>query len=618
MSGDPVIGDGVRPASSPPTEPDKALHLPAAQLRALTEVLAEGGAVSARVVQALGDNQYQLAVRGRTVVAESALPLANDSVVRIQLVVGGTQPTLRLLDLPAAFDLAQTSATPARVQALGLPPTPAALAAVTAFESGGAPLDPARLRHAVEQSAPLPPAEAATCLRSLALIARADLPATPALIALAGHAITQGGERALPNPAAAVLALRQVAQPPTRLESVPAGTVTLEPDLATTVTAPAVTSAQASTNDPRKPIGGQVPQFAGQPVSPTGLPVTDDAGADRRSPASTQVPPGAPPSSPLLSTQLPSASLPTAVASPQALQSSSLPHSPQASLPSSPPAGVQSSQTPSPTLSTGQQSVPISQASIAAGPVPVADRPSAPGVPLPLASGATALVVGEQPSASLVGQTAARRSLPVPVSSAVLLRDLLTEPLPDLELGGVEAAKRALTLAGVRPRAEPGDEPSTSSPSTTLAQRVAALPLHDQPGSPSVPHPLADTAVRLTRELAAETVFKSDDLADYDRVFALPITVHGQPVPARLAVAERQTTGGKATFVRVDTDLSALGEVSVRLSGVEGGSLAVTLLASGSGGRALADGLPALVDALRHLGIIAAVRVADPMVEDHG
>lgn len=195
----------------------------------------------------------------------------------------------------------------------------------------------------------------------------------------------------------------------------------------------------------------------------------------------------------------------------------------------------------------------------------------------------------------------------------MLLRDLLTEPLPDLATGGVEAVKRALSLAGVRSRPQAGDEPFVGSKPTTLAQQVAALPLTIPQDSPQIHHPWTEPALRLTRELAADAVFKPEDLADYDRVLALPVMVNGQPVPARLAVAERRTTGGNATFVRVDTDLSALGEVSVRLSGIEGGSLAITLLANGAGSRALADGLPALVDALRELGIVAAVRIADPL-----
>src|SRR5215207_4316813 len=105
MSVEPVNADGARPvtpatpvARTAPVGTPASQLAPADLLRSLSEVLSEGEVVSARVVQALGGDQYQLALRGRTVVAESAQPLAPDSVVRIQLVAGGDQPTLRLLN----------------------------------------------------------------------------------------------------------------------------------------------------------------------------------------------------------------------------------------------------------------------------------------------------------------------------------------------------------------------------------------------------------------------------------------------------------------------------------------------------------------------------------------
>lgn len=603
MAIEPVIGDGARPPPSPPSGPVSDVRQPAELLRSLTEVLAEGEAVSARVVQALGGDQYQLTVRGRTVIAESATPLAQDSVVRVQLVAGGAQPTLRLLDLPAAFDQALTSAAPARAQALGLSLTPTSYAAITAFEEVGAPLDPARLRHAIEQSAPLPPAEAATRLRALALVARADLPATPALIALAGHSVTQGAERALPNPAAAVIALRQAAQPllmPTTA-SAPAGTVALEPDLATTVTAPAVTSAQPPTADPRTPSTAPSPlssALSSQTTAAVTVAASTTAGVTIATAAIARTP---------------STASPVDSDGADAVPGQPRPTNAQQAVGTAPPPLPAAHATPA---ATAQSSPTVKLPQADGRPLPaVPGSPSAPTAsPVPLAVGSPTAVVSQSPSPAIVPRSA----LPMPMSPAVLLRDLLTEPLPDLATGGVEAVKRALSLAGVRSRPEAGDEPSPANRTTTLAERVAALPLPHQSDPPHTIHPLTEPAMRLTRELAADAVFKPEDLADYDRVLALPVTVHGQPVPARLAIAERRTTGGNATFVRVDTDLSALGEVSVRLSGVEGGSLAVTLLASGSGGRALADGLPALVDALRELGIVAAVRVADPLVEDHG
>src|SRR5437764_1257802 len=113
------------------------------------------------------------------------------------------------------------------------------------------------------------------------------------------------------------------------------------------------------------------------------------------------------------------------------------------------------------------------------------------------------------------------------------------------------------------------------------------------------------------REQAAETVVKPQALVDYDLVMGLPLQVAGQPLAARLAVAERQTSGGTATFLRVDTELSNLGPLSVRISGMEGGPLAITVLASGAALAELAAAMPALNESLRALGLSVGLRLAD-------
>jgi hypothetical protein len=117
----------------------------------------------------------------------------------------------------------------------------------------------------------------------------------------------------------------------------------------------------------------------------------------------------------------------------------------------------------------------------------------------------------------------------------------------------------------------------------------------------------------------AETVVKPQALADYDVVLGLPMLVHGQPLPARLAVAERHTAAGTATFLRVDAELTHLGPLSVRLSGIEGGPMAITIMGSGRSLPALAAALPDLGESLRQLGLTAGLRVAD-LAEDlsHG
>ena len=82
----------------------------------------------------------------------------------------------------------------------------------------------------------------------------------------------------------------------------------------------------------------------------------------------------------------------------------------------------------------------------------------------------------------------------------------------------------------------------------------------------------------------------------------------------------RLTPGGTAYMVvRVDTELSHLGSISVRLSGLQDGPMAITLLADGPGGQALAEALPGLAESLQQLGMVAGLRVASLAADDgHG
>ena len=199
---------------------------------------------------------------------------------------------------------------------------------------------------------------------------------------------------------------------------------------------------------------------------------------------------------------------------------------------------------------------------------------------------------------------------------------LLGTAIPDLERDGVSAAMQALSLAGVRPRqsaearSAPVDPPLihrlgvlASSPDLP-AQVKEGVTRHESP------IPMDAAVANVMREQIAETVVKPQALADYEVVLALPMHAQGQPTPARLAVAERHTAGGTATFVRVDAELTYLGPLSVRLSGIEGGPMAITLLGTGPALAALAAALPDLSESLRQLGLTAGLRVAD-LGEDH-
>ncbi|MCX8040417.1 MAG: hypothetical protein RMM29_09655 [Planctomycetota bacterium] len=129
--------------------------------------------------------------------------------------------------------------------------------------------------------------------------------------------------------------------------------------------------------------------------------------------------------------------------------------------------------------------------------------------------------------------------------------------------------------------------------------------------APPAPAAQLQPLLAVMREALAEQVFPPRELADYDRVVPLPLATAHDTTPARLAVAQRTTASGqRATFIRVDAELSALGPVSVRLSGADGGGpIAITLVAGAAAAAALAEELPSLVADLRQLGLDAAVRV---------
>jgi hypothetical protein len=211
------------------------------------------------------------------------------------------------------------------------------------------------------------------------------------------------------------------------------------------------------------------------------------------------------------------------------------------------------------------------------------------------------------------------------LSSVPVTTTLAGTLLPDLARGGATAVLQALALAGVRPR-ETGEVIVPKSAPTLLhrldvpvEQTDAIRATIDSTTRP--PHqPQIEAAIaHIMREQAAETVVKPQALVDYDLVLGLPLQVNGQPMPARLAVAERKTSAGTATFLRVDAELTHLGPLSVRISGIEGGPMAITVLGVGPALGALTEALPELNESLRALGLTAGVRVADLIEDlDHG
>lgn len=225
---------------------------------------------------------------------------------------------------------------------------------------------------------------------------------------------------------------------------------------------------------------------------------------------------------------------------------------------------------------------------------------------------------------------------------SLALRTLAELVVPDPGRDGAAAVMRALQLAGVRPASVMAADIALPTPPASPSDQ-ATDPAAADPGRPAADPPLtrqlavatstgprdmrheapqsqptatsaefSSAAERSAREHLADQVFKPQQLADYDRVVPLPLAAGQLPTPARLAVATRSAGhgGANATFLRVDAELASLGPVSVRMSGVEGGPLAITILANPAAGRRLADDLPDLVADLRKLGIEAGVRVA--------
>ncbi len=558
---------GIGPGQVPADVRALAAEIALTNAKLLAGALMPGEILTARVGATLGDGKVSLTVRGQTLIANSATTLLPDSLIKLVVQSGGDQPVLRILTNSAADQQVSTSTPSSRAAALGLPATAIATAALAAFEQAGAPLDPVRLKEAVAQLQTLPPAQIPQRAQAFALLAQAGLPATPPFIALAERSATG----ALPNPAAAVAELQRVAQ---ATVAAPAGQTSAVPASAVSNQQPAPSSQlPVTTAQPSAPVAQQTVPVTGQPLASAGqlpsvpqlpgggigAPIVGDPDTPptTTAPAATTAPPS-PAAAPVVSVPTPAA--PVSVV-----------------LPLVP--------TPSPT---------------AASTLP---RPLAPGSPVPAsAAPASTFTVPAIPVATTVAGTV----------------------VPDLARGGATAVLQALALVGVRPRETgemllPKSEPTLLHRLDVPVEEIDPIRAMDSGTRHAPQSPLDAAVVHVMREQAAETVVKPQALVDYDIVLGLPLQVMGQPLPARLAVAERQTSAGTATFLRVDAELTHLGPLSVRISGIENGPMAITVLATGPALGALADALPDLNESLRALGLTAGVRIAD-LIEDlsHG
>lgn len=560
-----AVGDigGLGPTQRPPdVRPPPPGQLALSDARTLPAALVLGEVVTARVGQNLGDGNVTLTLRGQTLIANSPTTLQPDSLVKLVVQSVGDQPVMRIITV--APQVPGFSTPESRAAALGLPSSPVALTALAAFEAASAPLDLPRLKEAVAQLQNLPTAQVPQRAQALALLAQAGLPTTPPFIALA----ERSASGVLPNPAAAVAEVQRLAQ-------------------AAGIAPPAVAADDGAASPTRVPAGVTLapgaPLAANQPV-PSG----QQAAVVTQAPAAGGLPVavGAQPSAP--SAQQPVTST----------QSSVVTGPPAAPAATSAPAVAQPGASAAVVAATTSGAPPLSSASASAAPLP--PPPIAPGAPLPpTAAPASALNLPQIP----------------------VMHTLAGTPVPDLARGGATAVLQALALAGVRPRDTsevilPRAEPTLLN---LVAQPVEAIDPTRASTDSTMRHqqpPLLEAAVmHVMREQAAETVVKPQSLMDYDFVFGLPLQANNQPLPARLAVAERKTSAGTATFLRVDAELSQLGPLSVRISGIENGPMAITVLAAGPALAALGEALPDLTEALRALGLAAGVRIAD-LTED--
>ena len=568
-----MAADGIGSGAIPPGA-DRATIARLAGQQAIAALgnLPAGSVFSGRVVAPSGGDTWQIAVRGGVITVASPVPLTPDAVVRFVLTAtGGNGPLqVRLAEQAPGATAATTSGTSALLAQLGLPETPVAVAVLDAFTAAGAPLTPSRLRHAVavlEQAAQEPPPPGGD------EAPQEERPGAPPPVSAAVRTAAQEHPPAVPLP-----------HPASRGP----GATTAAPG-APAAAAPTTTPAQGPASAVAPALVQPGVTVPAAPTPPVGTPASPAPTSARVASSTAGSPPAAAPV-----TEVPRPVAPGREASPPVTR------------------GVPSASVP--------VAVPVPVPVAVPGPVALATVPGAPVAP---ASSAPASLVPVSLAADdrlpTVFALLARAGLPVTPATIGLALRAATPRLPDAATAlqawqpevpvadvadddgpaALRAVVTALAQAGVRPRAAAEDAPPPPAVLTTTAQAVAR-----GDGEP--------LAVAAFRELAADTVLPPRHLDDYDRVVPFPLLAQGQAAPARLAIASRTTPGGqKATWMRVDCELSRLGPVSVRMSGAEGGPIAITVVARTAGARAIAAGLPDLVADLQSRGLPAAVRVVE-------
>ena len=568
MTGTGGIGSGV------PTTPDARallLQLSSSNARALTAGLQPGEMLTARVGQSFADGSVMLEVGGKSLIASSAVPLTPDALVRLQVQIAGNQPVLKLLD-GGPVDEIHTSTAAVRAAVLGLPATSTAALVLKAFETVGAPLNAERLQAAMTAVGNLPPEEANLRAQAMGLLAKINAPITPPMLALAERSLLGEKNASVPNVAAAVQHVQQAVQGLLTNNRLP-----LNPSNSGTLPTPVVTTASPPTSAPGAPV-------LGVPMGVVLANTTAPGSAAIPVPVSIALPTTVPSALPVVPGQA-GTSAPTIAG--QSLAATSI--LPQASL------GPSAGPTVGPTVGQASKS-PITSA-VTPGAAPLASTPISPVATSLLQPGlttglpaTTSTVTTPQLSSSIVGSVS-RQPLIVgqlPALSAQHIAAALAQSTPpDGGRDGARAVMQALGLVGIRPRESTVASHTPREPTAlqALAQAVTSSPplpiSSSDPRAPIIPQSVDQAMTVLVRESLVETIFKPQALSDYDKVLAVPMHVQQHPTPMRFAIAERETAAGTATFVRVDTELTNLGPLSVRLSGIDGGALSITIFAHG-------------------------------------
>ncbi len=533
-----------------------------------------GHVISARVLEVLGSDTFLLGVRGRTLVASSPLALTPDSIVQLEVQTAGEGDlplTVKLLtsEPPPRASLSVEARVALMIRDLGLPAGPAAELTVAAFTRLGVPLAASRPGAALVKTA-VPTAVPTAVLRQAVELVQATITA---------HA---DGRSPLPERA-------------TSITSAPTGT-------------------------PRPPLAHA--DHGGDPLVHTAI--SRESGLASRliptplpSPARTW-------SAVILHQSVPNA-LPAAVATATAqIALSPLPLSPMTLR-----LALRAADAALPTVARFLTSEAAHAVDLAHSPPTQAVRAALTlaGVFPPAISPhdttllhhlvRTAVLAGTAMGAG-AGATVGLEKIG-PHNEALENSDLEKINVNFLEDDSAQAKDSDAAVADHRLAAGRASAPDPAHLTTAQRGASAALragaredPADSRPSSATSPSssPTPEAAMAAVREVAAQQLFPPVHLADYDRVLGLPLMVAGQPLAARLAVTTRRTADGRtACWLRVDCAMSRLGEVSVRLSGADGGPVAVTLVAAPAAAAELAAALPDLTADLHARGLVAALRV---------